>query len=313
MSSVIVDEQYLSDIAYAIRQKSGNYDLLRPIDMADAIYDIPTDGGGTDTSDGTATASDILLNKIAYSNGSRIVGNIATKTASDLSASGATVTVPAGYYASQATKSVASGTAGTPTASKGTVSNHQVTVTPSVTNTTGYITGGTKTGTGIIIKASDLVSGSQTVSENGTYDVTNLASMIVNVASGGGGLPTGISKIAFGTDTVSSAFTTTKRTVTHNMGVTPDFVMYYATENVAQTYSMLYAFRGTFMAYRGSGYTSYMGYHSSNSTTTVSFTHTNSTSYGIATMNATNFTLASASSSYYWRAGTYRWFAIKFA
>lgn len=312
MSNVIVDEQHLSDIAYAIRQKSGNYIMMRPGDMASAIYDIPTDGGGTDTSDGTATANDILLNKIAYSNGNRIVGNIATKTASDLSASGAMVIVPAGYYASQATKSVTTATAGTPTASKGTVSNHQVTITPTVTNPAGYINAGVKLGTDIIIKASDLVSGSQTVSENGTYDVTNLASMIVNVASGGG-LPTGISKIAFGTDTVSSAFTTTKRTVTHNMGVTPDFVMYCATENVAQTYSMLYAFRGTFMAYRGSNYTSFMAYHNNNSTTTVTFTNTNSTSYGIASMSTSNFTVASASSSYYWRAGTYRWFAIKFA
>ena len=79
-----------------------------------------------------------------------------------------------------------SGTAGTPTASKGTVSNHSVTVTPSVTNTTGYITGSTKTGTGITVSASELVSGSETKTENGTYDVTNLASFIVNVASSGG-------------------------------------------------------------------------------------------------------------------------------
>lgn len=112
-----------------------------------------------------------------------LVVNVPTGTArssSDLTVSGATVTVPAGLYSSQATKSVASGSAGTPTASKGTVSNHSITVTPSVTNTTGYITGGTKTGTGITVSASELVSGSQTISANGTVDVTNLAS--VNVA-----------------------------------------------------------------------------------------------------------------------------------
>ena len=105
-----------------------------------------------------------------------LVVNVPTGTArssSDLTVSGATVTVPA-------TKSVASGSAGTPTASKGTVSNHSITVTPSVTNTTGYITGGTKTGTGVTVSASELVSGSQTISANGTVDVTNLAS--VNVA-----------------------------------------------------------------------------------------------------------------------------------
>ena len=76
---------------------------------------------------------------------------------------------------------VAAGTAGTPTATKGAVANHSVSVTPSVTNTTGYITGGTKTGTAVTVSASELVSGSETKTANGTYDVTNLASLVVNV------------------------------------------------------------------------------------------------------------------------------------
>ncbi len=113
-----------------------------------------------------------------------LVVNVPTGTArssSDLTVSGATVTVPAGLYSSQATKSVASGSAGTPTATKGSVSNHAITVTPKVTNTTGYITGGTKSGTGVTVSASELVSGSQTITANGNnIDVTNLAS--VNVA-----------------------------------------------------------------------------------------------------------------------------------
>ena len=104
---------------------------------------------------------------------------ITRRSSTDLTASGATVTVPSGYYSEQASKAVASGTAGTPTATKGTVSNHQVSVTPSVTNTTGYISGGTKTGTAVAVSASELVSGSQTITENGTVDVTNLASVTV--------------------------------------------------------------------------------------------------------------------------------------
>ena len=76
------------------------------------------------------------------------------------------------------------GTAGTPTATKGTVSNHSVSVTPSVTNTTGYITGSTKTGTAVTVSASELVSGSETKTANGTYDVTNLAELVVSVSSG---------------------------------------------------------------------------------------------------------------------------------
>ena len=73
------------------------------------------------------------------------------------------------------------GTAGTPTATKGGVSNHSVSVTPSVTNTTGYITGGNKTGTAVTVSASELVSGSETKTNNGTYDVTNLAQLVVNI------------------------------------------------------------------------------------------------------------------------------------
>lgn len=76
------------------------------------------------------------------------------------------------------------GTAGTPTATKGSVSNHSVAVTPSVTNTTGYITGSTETGTAVTVSASELVSGSQTITSNQTVDVTNLAEIVVNVASG---------------------------------------------------------------------------------------------------------------------------------
>lgn len=113
---------------------------------------------------------------------------ITRRSSTDLTESGDTVTVPAGYYESQATKSVASGTAGTPTATKGAVSNHAVSVTPSVTNTAGYISGGTKTGTAVSVSASELVSGTKSISANGTdIDVTNYASVDVAVPTGGGG------------------------------------------------------------------------------------------------------------------------------
>lgn len=93
--------------------------------------------------------------------------------------------VAAGKYTTGAVTVAAmpSGTAGTPTATKGTVSNHSVSVTPSVTNTTGYITGGTKTGTAVTVSASELVSGTYTVGASGTHDVTNYAS--ASVAAGG--------------------------------------------------------------------------------------------------------------------------------
>lgn len=82
-----------------------------------------------------------------------------------------------------ATASVSAGSA-TASATKGTVSNHSVTVTPSVTRTAGYITAGSANGTAVSVSASELVSGSETKTANGTYDVTNLAQLVVNVASG---------------------------------------------------------------------------------------------------------------------------------
>ena len=112
-----------------------------------------------------------------------LTASVNTRSSSDLTVSGDTVTAPAGYYSISASKAVASGTAGTPTATKGTVSNHSISVTPSVTNTTGYITGSTKTGTAVTVSASELVSGSQTLSSNGTYDVTNLASVLVSASA----------------------------------------------------------------------------------------------------------------------------------
>lgn len=110
------------------------------------------------------------------------VGSSITKRSSaDLTASGSAITAPAGYYASAASKTVSAGTAGTPTATKGTVSNHSINITPSVTNTTGWITGSTKTGTAVTVNASELVNGSSAISSNGIYDVTNYASAVVSI------------------------------------------------------------------------------------------------------------------------------------
>ena len=68
-----------------------------------------------DTTQKTVTAGSMLNGVTALKNdGTDITGNITSKTSSDLTASGATVTAPAGYYASSASKAVASGSASTP-------------------------------------------------------------------------------------------------------------------------------------------------------------------------------------------------------
>ena len=95
---------------------------------------IPISGGGTaefyDTSDATLDSGDSMLYGVtAYADGTKYTGTIVTKTGTDLSASGATVTVPAGYYATNATKSVSSGSASTPATS--------ITATPTITISSG--------------------------------------------------------------------------------------------------------------------------------------------------------------------------------
>lgn len=144
----------------------------------------------TETAQSETVSADAVydgLSSVAVSVGaisSTYVGSgITRRDSTDLTASGATVTVPSGYYESQASKAVASGTAGTPSATKGAVSNHSVSVTPSVTNTAGYIAGGTLTGTAVSVSASELVSGTLSITSSGTKDVTNYAS--ASVAAGG--------------------------------------------------------------------------------------------------------------------------------
>jgi len=100
-----------------------------------------------------------------------------------------------------------SGTAGTPTATKGTVSNHQVSVTPSVTNTTGYITGSTKTGTAVTVSASELASGNKAITSNGTnIDVVGYSTVSVDV-QGGGGTPLHVGEVDATSTTASISFT----------------------------------------------------------------------------------------------------------
>lgn len=101
---------------------------------------------GTDLPELTneGTAADLLSGKeLINSKGEKITGTIATKTASNLTASGATVTVPAGYYASQVTKSVTTVTQAIPSVSIDSAGK----ITATATQTAGYVSAGTKTGT----------------------------------------------------------------------------------------------------------------------------------------------------------------------
>ncbi len=138
--------------------------------------DIPKSGGGTavftDTSDATLSGGGEMLSGVtAYAGGTKITGSIATKTSSNLSASGATVTAEAGYYASSASKSVASGSATAPATISGTSASvstgtntltlsKTISVTPSVT--AGYVSAGTAGNASVSLTASVTTKGATT-------------------------------------------------------------------------------------------------------------------------------------------------------
>ena len=110
-----------------------------------------------DVTSDTVTSAKMLDGTTATKNdGTKATGSIATKSAANLTASGSTVTVPAGYYSAQATKNVSAGSAFTPavtittnptvgiTSSTGVVTasyNGSSSITPTVT--AGYVATGT--------------------------------------------------------------------------------------------------------------------------------------------------------------------------
>ena len=103
--------------------------------------------------------------------GTLYTGNIVTKTGTDLSASGDTVTVPAGYYASQATKAITGGQAIPPQSISGTSasissSSGSITLSKTVSATpavlAGYISTGTAGNVDVSLTASVTTKGATT-------------------------------------------------------------------------------------------------------------------------------------------------------
>lgn len=141
-----------------------------------------------DNSDATLNNSNLMAQGVVgYGvNGQRYVGSILERSASDIVVSGNEITTPAGHYPTDVQTTIPEGQVGTPAAAKGAVSNlHTIAVTPNVSYVSGYINGGSKVGEPVIVSASELVSGSQTITENDTYDVTNLAEVVVDVTGHG--------------------------------------------------------------------------------------------------------------------------------
>lgn len=165
MSKVSITRSLLDDLAMSISAKSGEAVPMTLTEMKDAVDSIQTGGSPT----------------------LQTITKTYTPTTSQQTES---VSADSGYdgidTVSITVNAMPTGTAGTPTATKGTVSNHSVSVTPSVTNGAGYIEGGTKTGTAVTVSASELVSGDLAITQNGnSIDCANYSTVSVSVPSSG--------------------------------------------------------------------------------------------------------------------------------
>lgn len=115
--------------------------------ILDSINNLPrVDGDGNNaalpelTNEGAA--SDLLSGKqLINQEGEVVTGTIATKTSNDLTASGATVSVPAGYYAANTNRTVQSAEQAAPSV---TIDPAGL-ITASTVQSEGYVNAGTKT------------------------------------------------------------------------------------------------------------------------------------------------------------------------
>lgn len=163
--------------------------------------------GDTNTNDATLTSGTQMLQGItAYSKGTKYTGTIPSKASADITVTANTVKVPAGYYSTANTKTIAETTVATPAIS---ISSDGL-ITASSAQTAGYVAAKTTTAT------------KQLTAQSAK---TIIPSSSVQVAVGAGKYTTG--------DITVSAVPTETKTITANGTYSPSNGKYFSSVKVA--------------------------------------------------------------------------------
>lgn len=169
---VICDREDIVAIADAVRSKTGTTNEMTLDGIVSNINKISTgDGIVLPTLTNEGSSSDMLSGKqLIDGDGNIVTGTIQTKTTDNVSVSGSTVTVPAGYYADNVIKSVTTVTrADTTISTTADDTNDKLTITASNNQGTGYVAGANKTATTTI---SLTVSGSTVTASDGSKSIS---------------------------------------------------------------------------------------------------------------------------------------------
>ena len=317
-------------------EKSGENYIFNAIAKSTSIT--PTEssqtiGGANYMMEGAVTVSAIPSNYVG--------SGITQRSSSDLTASGATVSVPSGYYASNASKAVASGSAtpaSTISGTSATVSTgtNTLTLSKTVSNTptvsAGYISSGTSGNSSVSLTANVTTKGTATITPStsnqtiasgtyltGTQTISGDANLVAgNIKSGtsifgvtgtysGGG---GSSDVVMGTLTVASnvnTSTSTQITTTSAIGFTPTKFFFWKDSRTATSN---HVHQASFITI-GSYYIRTMTRYSSNALSTSGNTNNWTTQTAGYLYYNSNTVYFRSSSSYILSSGTWHWVAVK--